>query len=1546
MPDNSTIVPFRVRTANALPFSNSKSTNVLKHCLQLLEDSAVNPSTISVKTDRAVSTFRRNKLAETVFKEAKSSSPNSFQNIVLNHHSQKKEFLTFIAKKLEGPSGLTALNSFNFYNVTETNGTTYNALGREIFKSKITFTDRSNTDRTHFIEHVLLIEIDNVNRFVNYKSDREKKIELRDLLKAKISSETCSFVTLFDYDLYQELNVDKSDDVSSSSESGFDLNQEDEVLLDERLKNIIDIKCRGRSAIKNGLVTAVVDYENFPMFKDLLGDLQGTSFNVSTTDKKGDRGRKLALMNYSESLEEIISNIEYNYRQTLSCLHGKDKHHNEKVIHNRVYNKFQNSVKCECSYKFWAYMSRHNPTKVIIQFSQYHDSSLHPIRQKLPLSKQVRSYVRHLVIQNSDVSVPYIRNNCLNKFGHYLESNEFYDVQDRPNVAHKYIPNYETIKTIKRDVLKDFEDEVSEDILNLINEHPDDFQPRLLKRLEMLKYVSNDGSRLEGWYKYNNDGKMGKMKIKVQLKTATSDFYILIIPEIEVFLRKKFLSHTRQMLIDATHGTNRHNFQAFQIRTPTNIKKNVLATFITQKASTNHLKKILDSWKEFVGLESSEVKFIISDMALEESRAVVETCFENADVKYCAFHVAQAICRQFKKKKGTDAAMEDLNSELLGLALDAIRDPTIESLEELKRRVSTVNLSENVFADYLSNYYLSANCRYPETTWARYHFVDIDYVAFVTGTNNGVEGNWSALKNIWPEMASGKNTMENCVEIFLKQMKFETVSFYDENIKLLMRDSETLHPDLEFQRPQFYTKFTSPHNKRIKKARSENEPGWIIRELDTNGIPGENLRSFSIRVGLDVQEEIVTFSLTKIKCTGYSCSEFYSNGVPCIHMIAGIIFESFSFSDLPEFYQNLTIHRVCDEFIEIHKQPGKRPIDWIAQIIRLVDPNTEYNPPEHNYSLDSGPTGTRTPPSPRVVHTIDRSNQIVNSIRQANLKNIAEVKNDIHYFELTQAYKTDAEVAKVSILLQGVKMAISNILNSERTNETVTSIDVTYTRDNQGRQVYNFGNILPINSRNVVETYSIKMDCGQPYAFMKEGSNEFFIGDLVRISGFRTQQDVTFKINYYNKKNASGLNWVQNSRENEIVVHFSQIIPLTVEYSYYHRNNKLHYDIKNFDELKQLFIKFKHGEVESHQASNLEYASPGDADENGWRIPLSSDDLRLYRSFQENHVQNNQENIQYTWSNDQRRDWNLKTSRAGARNRQNLVKNLIDTNELKKFVKSGPFSSGIDSWLDCSTADYCIQQMLSLLKDDTSVACFDLFFSRYFNVEGRNSVRNFNRPVNHTGSPAQRHRAIERSDRISDSIFIERDILKHYVNSYQLLNNEIDELKEFDPKLNRNGFFSRKRCIDFRSLEILIVPVFYGVHFALMFIDMRNKSLTYIDRLNNVETVRTEQNKDKFEHLYTYSFPRALDKCYTENNDGVTPIYNFSKFKVNMFGKNNIPRNERQSDGSSCGIIMLTQIYMLITKKKLTTLKNENRKEAREQLGAFMFKAFKNAYGF
>ena len=85
---------------------------------------------------------------------------------------------------------------------------------------------------------------------------------------------------------------------------------------------------------------------------------------------------------------------------------------------------------------------------------------------------------------------------------------------------------------------------------------------------------------------------------------------------------------------------------------------------------------ILNDWKTMVSINEEEVKFVVSDLALEEIGAVNAAVFPNALSKFCAFHVDQAIEREFK-------ALSSESTGLKALMFLAVRDPTDKSFQQL-----------------------------------------------------------------------------------------------------------------------------------------------------------------------------------------------------------------------------------------------------------------------------------------------------------------------------------------------------------------------------------------------------------------------------------------------------------------------------------------------------------------------------------------------------------------------------------------------------------------------------------------------------------------------------------------------------------------------------------------------------------------------------------------------------------------------------------------------------------------------------------------------
>jgi len=359
---------------------------------------------------------------------------------------------------------------------------------------------------------------------------------------------------------------------------------------------------------------------------------------------------------------------------------------------------------------------------------------------------------------------------CLTKFRCFVGPGQWELLSADKSLGDRYVPSVKTAVRIILEIKQQFAPETPQALLDLAIANPADFQPKLLEQLK------NEGYSADGM-DWNENGVYGPQKVKVNLCSATNSFSAICIPKAEGFIREKFLSATKTICIDATHGTNEFGFQVFQIRCLTNTGYFPLCTFIMEKTKKHNLIDILRDWKTMVNINEEEVKYVVSDLALEEIGAVNEAVFPNAISKFCSFHVDQAVERQYKSLNST-------SSELKSLMFRAVRDPTLKSFEELLALSASTDPNDP-FNLYLTNNYLSPNARFPPDSWKRSSFVNLRYLAFICGTNNGVEGNWSAIKNRYARWLKKTNcSVATCFLKFMDNNWYETEQFYRKNIQM------------------------------------------------------------------------------------------------------------------------------------------------------------------------------------------------------------------------------------------------------------------------------------------------------------------------------------------------------------------------------------------------------------------------------------------------------------------------------------------------------------------------------------------------------------------------------------------------------------------------------------------------------------------------------------------------------------------------------------------------------------------------------------------
>ena len=105
----------------------------------------------------------------------------------------------------------------------------------------------------------------------------------------------------------------------------------------------------------------------------------------------------------------------------------------------------------------------------------------------------------------------------------------------------------------------------------------------------------------------------------------------------------------------------------------------------------------------------------------------------------------------------------------------------------------------------------------------------------------------------------------------------------------------------------------------------------------------------------------------------------------------------------------------------------------------------------------------------------------------------------------------------------------------------------------------------------------------------------------------------------------------------------------------------------------------------------------------------------------------------------------------------------------------------------------------------------------------------------------------------------------------------------------------------------------------------------YLDRWSNVTEVRTELNKDRMEHIWTYNFARYLEK--------VSPGPKYTEFEFVIIGKGaGLPKNQQQfNDVNNCGPIAVAQMFQMMSKGVLSVMYEKDFPALRKQLGTFFF---------
>lgn len=993
------------------------------------------------------------------------------------------------------------------------------------------------------------------------------------------------------------------------------------------------------------------------------------------------------------------------------------------------------------------------------------------------------------------------------------------------------------------------------------------------------------------------------------------------------------------------------DYQLFKVLALTNDSFHTLATFITERASQKHLEVILANWRDDVGLREEEVDYVISDLALEESQAVIKELFQNAKQKFCAFHVGQAFEKNYHKLNG--------DAKMYAQALRAIHDPTKYSVNKLIDLVDAAP-SSDAFANYLRDYYVGTNAKWNPETWARYNFVGLPNLWGVPGTNNGIERHWCKLKTWHKELRLGKTTVQRCVEILMMSMAKDDRLLYQSNIEMDGRTHENLHPFFEFRRPDYYLSYVRDNLRVICDAKNNNSEGFVNKEAGAEDADlEENERGFLVTCGPTADPELVIISNNTISCSGSgdNCTGFFSRGVPCIHLIQLIIFGTITVSDLPQFYLNISTHKPCQAIIDTHVKNGTIPTDWVANAIKNLSDSDETDTDSifssSDFDTKSVSSQTRKSVKKPQIKLIDNGWETMCAQKKADLKILQTVERNLHEFILKAPQQSAADVNKVTLLMTPLVPMLKTAIGA-RNNNAKRDLDLVIYETTGGKvkfDVTNFGECKkrPKKSDMKKQKSKINLRLGETYAYTIPDSDKIQIGDLFEIPHFNDIQNIMLVM-----KNYKEVPYDPKKTEKDFyrplykstTINYNQIIPITVVAEMKIAANskdgsKYGYKIKNMAAIRKRMKHVENGNLEPSMPDSVtDYLNDVSTD-NFHSIPAVTDKIKsdfenFVKKFGAEQKKLDDLNLcQHKYYN-YRVKRNYSWDKAQRDARSSPFKFEIGYSTLKALTKSST------EHLLTSTCDTVIATILDIVNDKRKV-CLDLSLSEYVNTNGKYSIVN----MSERRRPATRRN--KNSDSISDDEFCENffnyDFLHQYFRSAHVLSSELKDIAAVGGPM-ASFLFEKRRLIDFANVDIICIPIHISLggrngHYVLAWIDMKNQMIGYVDRLSTLSLERNEQTKSYTEHLWTYGLLCYLDSIYLIDNE---PQFNFKKFKIKIFGKQSFPNNEQQRDGHSCGIIMMTQIYMLLSQKDTTDMplhlpfSRQKFSNCRQQLGALVYK--------
>jgi len=584
-------------------------------------------------------------------------------------------------------------------------------------------------------------------------------------------------------------------------------------------------------------------------------------------------------------------------------------------------------------------------------------------------------------------------------------------------------------------------------------------------------------------------------------------------------------------------------------------------------------------------------------------------------------------------------------------------------------------------------------------------------------------------------------------------------------------------------------------------------------------------------------------------------------------------------------YNDLTIHHPAKELLEFHKEHGRghkdaMPKNWLSNVSVNSNCDSELIVPHISTDLDIIPSAPREQPKSLILRDSGIPN--LNRIKQKQLDVMLKAELSIKQARLQALIpgnKSTHELARFVIACRHILHLDSPETNNYSAN---SAAEIRIARTFKYNDV-NIDEFKPFDPKNNRLEKKVEMDYsrGNIYAFTtKSGSetSDWKIGILISIPNFMNNKHCIFTVQPL-RKLASKQNDYISAKKDLLVVSHDDMLPVSVKYfQNWVMNNvwsegQIVYKITNTAEINKIAGKIENGMVKDTVIAN-ETRIFETSDPNGWLPDTNTSQMiKKFDIFCKKNKAICEKTLRKTGKTASE-EFEIKFPCISSfhnvraeRNRSNstvggYMNILLRRSHVKLFHLSETlwWSNFLINDLTQLILDYCIRKL------GRKVAAIDTCFTTFLNVDGYNSTEKFEGPRFDENSNIVVERSSSRRKRsncsnekcLSDSYFDYPELIE-YFKCGLLLPHRIDQIKKkYAPA---DDFMRHKRILEFTDYDMICFVNHRKNHFAFSWIDMNKKQIGYLDRWSNVTEVRTEDNKDRMEHVWTYrDFKNKLHK--------------------------------------------------------------------------------------